>query len=271
MEWITYHIAEEYLIALICFLIAVRAFKSSRATRLTEEIKSRIFLIGSGFTLLGINSSVHAFIHGFQMNQNLLYQTLLGYCLGLLMLITAVSSEKPWNKKFLPLFYIPLLVLLHPNIYTIFPIFGKFRPLVWVFISYLSGLVCMLYIGVYYRTKAKKYLYSSLGHAFICTGAILLFFPASIGSTPWIYGHIFRPLGFIILFFSMQHEDLTKLTGSVLDTSPSKTPAVRSVCLHHSPCSFMVRSCCMKISTPSVLWEEMLLFLYFFSSPWHQR
>ncbi len=216
MEWITYHIAEEYLIALICFLIAYRAFKSSRTTRLTEEIKSRIFLIGSGFTLLGINSAVHAFIHGFQMNQNLLYQTLLGYCLGLLTLITAVSSEKPWNKKFLPLFYIPLLVLLHPNVYTIFPIFGTFRPLVWVFISYLSGLVCMLYIGVYYRTKAKKYLYSSLGHAFICTGAILLFFPASIGSTPWIYGHLFRPMGFIILFFSMHHEDLTKLTGSVL-------------------------------------------------------
>jgi signal transduction histidine kinase len=43
-----------------------------------------------------------------------------------------------------------------------------------------------------------------------------LFFPASIGSTPWIYGHLFRPMGFIILFFSMQHEDLTKLTGSVL-------------------------------------------------------
>ncbi len=216
MGWITYHICEEYLIALISFLIAFRAFKTSQTTSLSQEIRSRIFLIGSGFTLLGINSAVHASIHAFQMNHNLLYQTLLGYCLGLLVIITAVSAEKPWNKNFLPLFYIPLLVLLHPDIYTIFPIFETFRPFVWVIISYLSGLVCMLYIGVYYRTKAKKYLYSSMGHAFICTGAILLFFPAPMGSTPWIYGHLFRPLGFIILFFSMRHEDLSKLAGSVL-------------------------------------------------------
>ncbi len=216
MGWISYHISEESLIAVICAIIAFRAFKSSKSEHLTLEIKSRIYLIASGFILLSISSAAHAFIHAFQMNLNLLYQTLLGYCLGLLMLISAVSLEKPWNKKFLPFFYIPLLVLLHPKIYTIFPIFGQFRPLGWVIVSYLSGVVCMLYIAAYYRTGAGKYLYSSFGHVLICISAILLFFPAPIGSRPWIYGHLLRPLGFITLFFSMKRGDLAKLTGSVL-------------------------------------------------------
>jgi signal transduction histidine kinase len=216
MGWVNYHIGEEYLIAILCSLIALRALKSAQSGMLTNEIRSRMFLVGSGFIILGISSAIHASIHALQMNQNLLYQTLLSYCFGLLILIIAISSEKPWNKKLLPLLYIPLLILLHPSIYTVFPIFGEFRPLVWVFISYFSGVVCMLYIATFYRTRAKNYLYSSLGHALICTAAILLFFPAPIGSKPWVYGHLFRPLGFIILFFSMQREDLTKLTGSVL-------------------------------------------------------
>jgi signal transduction histidine kinase len=141
---------------------------------------------------------------------------LLGYCLGLFILIVAISSEKPERKKTLPLLYLPLLALLHPSIYKVFPIFGQFRPLVWVIISYLSGMICMLYIAAFYRTRANKYLFSSLGHALICTSAILLFFPSGIGADPWIYGHLFRPAGFIILFFSMRQEDLTKLTSSIL-------------------------------------------------------
>jgi signal transduction histidine kinase len=216
MGWMSYHITEEYLIALICAVIAIRSFRSSRDEPLSLEIKSRIQIISSSFLILGISSAAHASIHAFHMNLNLLYQTLIGYCFGLLMIILAVSSEKPENKRHLPLFYLPLLVLLHPAVYTIFPIFGKFRPLVWVIISYLSGVVCMLYIAAYYRTKSNKYIFSSLGHALICSAAILLFFPAPMGSNPWIYGHLLRPLGFIILFFSMQYEDLTKLTGSVL-------------------------------------------------------
>jgi signal transduction histidine kinase len=214
--WIFYHIGEEFLIALISFLIAIRAYGSSRTKQLATEVKSRILIISSGFFILGFSSAAHASIHAFQMDLNLLYQTLLGYCFGLLMIIVAISTEKPWNKIYVPLLYFPLLILFHPDIYTVFPIFGKFRPLVWVIISYLSGVVCMLYIAAYYRTRSGKYLFSSLGHALICTGAILLFFPAAMRSTPWIYGHIFRPLGFIILFFSMRYEDLTKLTGSVL-------------------------------------------------------
>ncbi len=216
MGWLSYHIAEEYIIAVICVLIALRAYRTAVSALYSMEIRSRLHLIGSGFSLLAINSAFHASIHAFRWSQNLLYQTLLGYCLGLLIIIIAISSEKPWNKKLLPLLYLPLLVIIHPDIYTIFPIFGQFRPLMWVIISYLSGVICMLYIAVYYRTEARKYLLSSLGHGLICGSAILLFFPSGIGSNPWIYGHLFRPLGFIILFFSMKQEDLTILKGSIL-------------------------------------------------------
>jgi signal transduction histidine kinase len=55
-----------------------------------------------------------------------------------------------------------------------------------------------------------------LGHAFICASAIFLFFPASIGSTIWVSGHLIRPFGFIILFFSLNHEELISLRGSIL-------------------------------------------------------
>ena len=216
MGWMSYHIAEEALIAVICSIVAYRALKSTNLDQLSPEISSRIFLIGSGFIILGISSASHAFIHAYKLNLNLLYQTLLGYCFGLLTLIVAISSEKPWDNKYFPLFYLPLLLLLHPTVYNFFPIFGEFRPLVWLVISYLSGVLFMLYISAYYRTKAKRYLFSSLGHALICTGAIMLFFPAPIGSTPWIYGHLFRPVGFLTLYFSMKSEDLTKLTGSIL-------------------------------------------------------
>jgi signal transduction histidine kinase len=216
MGWITYHIIEEYLIALLSLSIARRAFRSSRDRSHTIEIKSRIYLIAAGFVILGVSSLLHASIHAFKLDQNLLYQTLIGYCFGLLIIIIAVSAEKPWDNKYLPFLYFPLLILLHPSIYTVFPIFGKFRPLVWVIISYLSGLVCMLYIAVYYRCRSVRYLYSALGHAFVCSAAIMLFFPASIGSSPWIYGHLLRPAGFVILFFSMHHENLSQLRGSLL-------------------------------------------------------
>ncbi len=252
MGWIYYHIIEEFLIAIISSIIAFRSFKASKSENLSNETQSRIFLIASGFFILSISSAAHASIHAFNMNLNLLYQTLISYCFGLFVLIMGISLEKPWNKKFIPLFYIPLLVLFHPNIYTVFPIFGKFRPIVWVIISYLSGVVCMLYIAAYYRTKSGKFIFSSIGHASICASAILLFFPASIGSTPWIYGHLFRPMGFIILFFSMQREDLTKLTGSVLYRALTAFSMVASIPLivygtiviyeNISPINFMGRS-----------------------------
>jgi signal transduction histidine kinase len=116
----------------------------------------------------------------------------------------------------LPLLYIPMLALLHPMVYENFPFFGQFRPLVWILIAYLSGIVCMLYIGTFYRRRSKRFLFSALGHLIICIGAIFLFFPAPIGSPVWLHGHIMRPVGFFILFFSMSKEELLKMEGSIL-------------------------------------------------------
>ncbi len=216
MDWMSYHITEEFFITFICACITIRAYTTSKSEHLSTEVKSRIFLISSGFILLGISSATHASIHAFRLDLNLLYQTLFGYCLGLITLITAVSSDRPENKNFIPFLYLLLLPLFHPVAYNIFPIFGDFRPLVWLFISYLSGVICMLYIAAWYRTGARRYLYSSLGHALICISSIMLFFPGPMGSRVWIYGHLLRPLGFTTLFFSMKLEDLTKLRGSIL-------------------------------------------------------
>ena len=214
---LNYHIGEEILIGLICLLIAVRAFRACGLKVSGDQTKSsRVFLVGAGFFILGSSSLIHAIIHASHSNLNLLYQTLLAYSLGLFILILAISVENPRNKVALPLLYIPLLGLLHPAVYEQFPFFGQFRPLVWILIAYLSGIVCILYIGTFYRRRSKQFLFSALGHLVICMGAIFLFFPAQIGSTVWLHGHIMRPLGFIILFFSMSRGELLKMEGSVL-------------------------------------------------------
>jgi signal transduction histidine kinase len=140
----------------------------------------------------------------------------MGYSLGLFILIIAISAENPRRKIGLPLIYIPMLALLHPMVYEKFPFFGQFRPLVWILIAYLSGIVCILYIGTFYRRRSKRFLFSALGHLTICMGAIFLFFPAKIGSTVWLHGHIMRPVGFVILFFSMSRNELLKMEGSIL-------------------------------------------------------
>jgi signal transduction histidine kinase len=212
-----YHNAEEILIGIICLLIAIRAFRTC-GLKISKhhEKSSRIFLVGAGFIILGSSSLIHAIIHATHADLNLLYQTLMGYSLGLFILIIAISVETPRSKIATPLLYIPLLALLHPMAYEKFPLFGQFRPLVWILIAYLSGIVCMLYIGTFYRRRSKQFLFSALGHLIICIGAIFLFFPASIGSTVWLHGHIMRPLGFIILFFSMSRSELLKMEGSVL-------------------------------------------------------
>ncbi len=214
---LNYHIGEEILIALICLLIAVRAFRTCGISVSGNQTKSsRIFLVGAGFLILSSSSLIHAFIHASHSHLNILYQTLLGYSLGLFILILAISVENPRNKIALPLLYIPLLALWHPAVYEHFPFFGQFRPLVWILIAYLSGIVCILYIGTFYRRRSKRFLLSALGHLIICVGAIFLFFPAQIGSTVWVHGHIMRPLGFIILFFSMTRVELLKMEGSIL-------------------------------------------------------
>jgi signal transduction histidine kinase len=214
---LNYHIGEEILIALICLLIAVRAFRTSDFKFTGNENKSsRVFLVGASFLILGSSSLIHGIIHASHSNLNLLYQTLLAYSLGLFILIVAISVENPRSKVALPLLYVPLLALLHPAAYEQFPLFGQFRPLVWILVAYLSGIVCILYIGTFYRRRSKQFLFSALGHLIICIGAIFLFFPAQIGSTVWLHGHIMRPLGFIILFFSMSRGELLKMEGSVL-------------------------------------------------------
>jgi signal transduction histidine kinase len=212
-----YHNGEEILIGIICLLIAVRAFRTSglKVSRDPEQ-SSRIFLVGASFVILGCSSLIHALIHATHSNLNLLYQTLLGYSFGLFTLIIAISVENPRSKIALPLLYIPLLALLHPMAYEEFPLFGQFRPLVWIMIAYLSGIVCMLYIGTFYRRRSKQFLFSALGHLIICIGAIFLFFPAPIGSSVWMHGHLARPVGFIILFFSMSRKELLKMEGSIL-------------------------------------------------------
>ncbi len=212
-----YHNGEEILIGIICLMIAVRAFRTSSLKISGNQVKSsRIFLVGASFVILGCSSLTHAIIHATHSDLNLLYQTLLGYSLGLFCLITAISVENPRNKIAIPLLYIPLLALLHPIVYEKFPFFGQFRPLVWILIAYLSGIVCMLYIGTFYRRRSKQFLFSALGHLIICIGAIFLFFPAPIGSPVWLHGHIMRPLGFMILFFSMSRNELLKMEGSIL-------------------------------------------------------
>ncbi len=216
-RFLYYHIFEEFFIALVCFIISLRSFSILKTEEnLHHEQRSRIFLIASAFIILGINSTTHAFIHAYDLNLNLLYQTLLGYCLGLLVLIVAISAVKPDSKRFLPFLYVFFLFLLIPDLYERFPVFSEFRPLVWIFVAYLSGVVCMLYIATYYRTSDQRFLYSAFGHLLICISSIFLFFPSAIGSRMWLYGHLFRPIGFGILLFSMNHKELLQIGGSIL-------------------------------------------------------
>jgi hypothetical protein len=161
--FITYHNWEEFLVFLICVSIAGRLFKASR-DRMEEfslEQKSRLFLVAGGFVIMGLSSFIHAFIHAADLDLNLLYHTLIGYCFGLLILTFAISSSRPQKKTWLLLLYLPLFVLLVPEVYETFPLFGKFRPLVWISIAFLAGHVCILHVAAYYRIK-RKVSYSPL-------------------------------------------------------------------------------------------------------------
>ena len=218
MQWMIYHVAEESAVALICVWIATRAYAVSRSLDTADDLerRSRTYLLGAGFFILGLSSFLHASIHALGFDLNVLYQTLMGYCLGLLTIIAAISAERPWRKRLVPLLYLPLLVLLFPGIYETFPIFSEFRPLVWVVIAYLSGIVSILYLAAYYNTRLDRFLLSAFGHLLICSGAIALFFPTGIGSDAWIFGHILRPLGFAVLFLSVNRQELLSLKESVV-------------------------------------------------------
>ena len=133
-----------------------------------------------------------------------------------MVLIIAISSSNPQTKTKILLFYLPLLILLVPGIYETFPLFGKFRPLVWISIAYLAGHICILHVAAYYRIKQKRILLSGLGFLFICISAIFLFFPAPIGSSTWLHGHLFRPIGFIVLFVSIHRTMYSHMGGSII-------------------------------------------------------
>lgn len=218
MNWMSYHKTEEFLIALACVFIARRVYLIAADSKLPSgaDGRGRAFLVAAGFFLLGLNSFVHGVIHAAGFNQNLLYQTLVGYCLGLLTLIIAISAERPVQKRAFPLLYLPLLVLLLPGVYERFPIFNEFRPLVWIVIAYLSGIVSILYAAVYYHTRLRRFIFSAVGHLLICTSAIALFFPSGIGAEAWVFGHILRPLGFLVLFFSINRQEIVSLRESIL-------------------------------------------------------
>lgn len=212
---IIYHIFEEYLIAAICLLLAGKALVRGKEPVVAEspEFRSRNFLFGGGFAILGISGLIHASIHAVPFDNNLLYQTLLGYCLGLLCIILAISVERPRSKTFFPFLYIPLLFLLSPGIYESFPIFEEFRPLIWISVAYLSGVVFIQYFAIYYRTRARLVLLASFGFLLYCVSSIFLFFPADIGAPMWLYGHIFRPLAFIVLLFGIPRSPMTRSGG----------------------------------------------------------
>ncbi len=220
---IIYHIGEEFLVAVICFLIARRYLKSLPDSNGREhpENPARLTLAGAAFIVLGLSSLIHALIHAAQFDNNLLYQTLFGYCLGFLILILARSAEKPSTKQAMPLLYVPLLALLVPDIYSQFPIFGKFRPIVWIGVAYLSGVVSILFFATFYRSRSKRMLWATLGFGLIAISSIFLFFPASIGSPVWLHGHLFRPVGFLFLFFTVTPKESLQFGGSILDKTLS--------------------------------------------------
>ena len=88
-----YHQAEEILIGILCLLIAIRAFRTSGFKINVDQVKSsRIFLVGASFVILGCSSLIHAIIHATHADLNLLYQTLLGYSLGLFTLIIGMTG-----------------------------------------------------------------------------------------------------------------------------------------------------------------------------------
>ncbi|MEJ2688946.1 MAG: ATP-binding protein [Deltaproteobacteria bacterium] len=212
---ICYHELEELFIVLLCFIIALRTYKDHSLFSDNEKIeRSRLF--ASGFLLLGVSSLIHLLIHVLNLNTNLLYQSLLGYCFSFLIIIASLSAETVHNKEWLPLAYFPLFLLLSPAINKDFPLFVQFRPVAWISVSYLAGVVCVLYCTVYYAVRNRRLLSVITGFFLICLSSSLLFFPAAIGSPVWLAGHALRPIGFLLVFFGIAFGEINILGGSIL-------------------------------------------------------
>lgn len=214
---IRYHEAEEMFIALSCFVIAWRAHKTPDLFSDREKgERSRLF--ASGFLLLGISSLIHLLIHVLDLDTNLLYQSLIGYCFSLLVIIASLSAEKIAGKKYqyLPYGYLLLLIFLHPAVSRDFPVFLEFRPLAWISVSFLAGVVCVLYCTVFYIARQPRLLAVIAGFFLICLSSSFLFFPAAIGSPVWLAGHALRPFGFLLVCLGLTSGALQIPGGSIL-------------------------------------------------------
>ncbi|MGE5301005.1 MAG: hypothetical protein ACM3MB_08585, partial [Acidobacteriota bacterium] len=127
-----YHIAEEFVIAAVCLVLGLRSlmiYRKCAGTTCSPDVAGRIYLMSMGFFLLSVNSAFHSVIHEFGLSRNLLFHTLVGYILGLLLIIFSISFRDPTGKKFLPVvLYAPFLIILLPWIYLLLPPFTEFRP-----------------------------------------------------------------------------------------------------------------------------------------------
>lgn len=217
MTWLDYHNLEEILIAVLCLIVSIRAYLNGKVKAKDSENRSRLNIYSSGFFILSLSSIIHSLIHMIPLNENMLFQTLLGYSLGLFLIILSISAKEPEKRTFLPfLLYMPLVILLLPEIYKNLPDFKLFRPLIWIIIAYFSGTLSILHIAMYRHSSLKSLFYMSLAYALIAISGVFLFFPSNIGSTPWLHGHLMRPIGFIIIFLSLKKNVLTCLKGSIL-------------------------------------------------------
>ncbi|MDD5759967.1 MAG: ATP-binding protein [Desulfobulbaceae bacterium] len=214
-----YHSWEECFIAFACFLLSIRAAKLFRQLHTANDCdeKSRALLTSISFAILGASSAFHAIIHGAAFDNNLLYHSLVNYCLGLTTLIFANSGETPRSGRPFIFLFVSLLIFLVPDVYEHFPHFGEFRPLLWISIAYLAGVAAILYIASFYRSRHLRTLWCAIGFTLICISSIFLFFPSSIGSAPWLHGHFFRPIGFLILLISFNENVIHLQGGSVLN------------------------------------------------------
>lgn len=214
-----YHNWEEFFIALVCSALAVRAALVFRRRHDGGNKKetSRVLLASAGFAILGASSGFHAVIHAAELDSNLLYHTLFNYCFGLIALIFANSGETPWKGKPLLVLFSFLFIFLIPGVYERFPHFGEFRPLLWISVAYLSGVVAILYIASFYKTKYPRTLWCALGFTLLCISSIFLFFPSPIGSVAWLHGHFLRPAGFLVLFVAFDETVILQQGGSVLN------------------------------------------------------
>ncbi len=214
-----YHNFEELAIAAVCLVLGIRTSRLSRAGAGEDaaETDARIFLTASGFFMLSASSAVHSLIHIVGVDENLLFYTLLGYTVGLLILIFSLSAHTlPSRKVFVSLISLPFLLMFVPRFYEGHPAFGIFRPILWIIVAYCAGALCVLQVAIFQERRTKSHLYAALAFALISVSGVFLFFPGAIGSPPWVWGHLLRPVGFLLLFFAVTRDSLLDLRASIL-------------------------------------------------------